>query len=243
MPKISRLLDFVLFLDVDGTLLEFALKPSEVVVPRELLACLMRLRLQLDNALAFVSGRMLASVDNLFYPLMLPGAYSHGGEIRYPDHVIATNFPSSEDMVKVLREAELWCASKGGIYLEKKSNSLALHFRGTPYFAQDVLCFAEYLQSRLGPDFMVLHGHAVVEVKSATINKGTALETLLQYPNWRKKKPIFIGDDVTDEDGFAVVNAVGGISVKVGAGSTCATSSLKNPVAVRNWLNLLTAQA
>lgn len=235
--------DMVLFLDIDGTLLDFAATPSDVIVPAKLIDDLMDLRLVLDDALAFVSGRILEDVDSLFAPLRMPGAFSHGGEFRYPDFRIIRKPASSERVCIAVDKASVWSRQHAGILVENKGDALALHYRNAPTKESLVRQHARELLQLLGGDYHLLEGNAVVEIKPGDRSKGHAICELLKRPQWSDRVPVFVGDDVTDEDGFKVVNAMGGLSIKVGEGDTQATGRLPGPHAVRQWLRSLVSLA
>jgi len=226
-----------LYLDIDGTIVEIAQSPEVVRVPEWLLALLGRLSLKLDGALAFVSGRTLASIDELFAPLKLPAIALHGAEVRSDDeHVI---FAQALALELQRAQPPLLAALEGmrGVRLENKGSVLALHYRGAPERGRDVLKLAELTLCELGPEFGLLVGKCVVEIRPRHLNKGTALSRLMEQPPFRGRIPIFAGDDSSDEDAFAVVNRLGGISVRVGApGPSAATYRLPDPDALRAWL-------
>ena len=226
-----------LYLDIDGTIVEIAQSPEVVRVPEWLLALLGRLSLKLDGALAFVSGRTLASIDELFAPLKLPAIALHGAEVRSDDeHVIFAQALALE-LQRALPPLLAALEGMRGVRLENKGSVLALHYRGAPERGRDVLKLAELTLCELGPEFGLLVGKCVVEIRPRHLNKGTALSRLMEQPPFRGRIPIFAGDDSSDEDAFAVVNRLGGISVRVGApGPSAATYRLPDPDALRAWL-------
>jgi len=226
-----------LYLDIDGTIVEIAQSPEVVRVPEWLLALLGRLSLKLDGALAFVSGRTLASIDELFAPLKLPAIAMHGAEVRSDDeHVIFAQALALE-LQRALPPLLAALEGMRGVRLENKGSVLALHYRGAPERGRDVLKLAELTLCELGPEFGLLVGKCVVEIRPRHLNKGTALSRLMEQPPFRGRIPIFAGDDSSDEDAFAVVNRLGGISVRVGApGPSAATYRLPDPDALRAWL-------
>ena len=91
-------LDFqrtALFLDVDGTLLDIAAAPDRVVVPDGLAATIARLERLLGGALAIVTGRTLADLDRLFFPLRTRAAGVHGAEMRFAPDEVAVEMPGA----------------------------------------------------------------------------------------------------------------------------------------------------
>lgn len=226
-----------LYLDIDGTLVEIAQSPEGVRVPEWLLPLLRRLSLKLDGALAFVSGRTLASIDELFAPLKLPAIAVHGTEIRANDQHEIFAQPLAAQLQRALPPLLAAVERLAGVRLENKGSTVALHYRSAPERGRDVLKLAELTLCELGSEFGLLVGKCVVEIRPRHINKGTALTRLMEQPPFRGRTPIFAGDDNSDEDAFAVVNRVGGISVRVGAPApTAATYRLADPDALRAWL-------
>ena len=227
--------DWALFLDVDGCLLELADAPDEVTVPPPLPALLDRLAQRLDGALALVSGRALASLDTLFAPVRLTAAGLHGLERRSDvAHVPAP--PRSPALEAVHEEARTLAHGFPGALVEDKGVALGLHWRRAPHAADTLRAFAEAALPRL-PGYRLQHGDHVVELRPADGDKGAAIRALLEEPPFRGRVPVFAGDDITDESGFAVVNALHGVSVLVGDRSPSAAHyGLPSPADVRAWL-------
>ena len=117
--------------------------------------------------------------------------------------------------------------------------NIALHFRGAPLLEAELVPLLERLVSELGHDFELQAGKMVLEIKPTGKDKGTAIEEFMQEHPFRGRVPIFIGDDLTDEYGFALVNRLGGHSIKVGAGASVALWRLADAPAVRGWLGRL----
>ncbi len=219
-----------LFLDFDGTLVELAPQPEEIVVPPELITLLQRLQTASDGALAIVSGRPLDQLDFFLAPLRLPAAGVHGTERRTADgRIIEQPVPD----VHHLRERLLPLVhAHSGLQLELKRGALALHYRHAAHLArQCVQAMSEAIRHE--PGFTLLHGKMVVEAKPH-INKGDAVQAFLQEAPFRGRRPVFVGDDVTDEAGFAVVQTerFNGLGIKVGGGPTLARQRLADPGAV-----------
>jgi trehalose 6-phosphate phosphatase len=226
---------WALFLDVDGCLLDLAAAPDAVVMPGPLPGVLTALSQRLDGALALISGRSLDDVERLFVPLQLPIAGLHGLERRNAaGDPPALPTPPTWDVVR--QAASDVIAGHPGTLLEDKGAALALHWRNAPQAASELLAFAEATLPRL-PGYRLQHGNHVVELRPAAGDKGTAIVAMLDEPPFRGRTPVFVGDDVTDEAGFAVVNARDGLSVAVGDREpTCAHYALPDPAAVRAWL-------
>jgi len=214
LPPITPGSDAV-FLDVDGTLLQIARHPDAVRVPADLLAALGRAQVRFGGALALVSGRTIENLDALFAPLRLPCAGVHGLERRGADASIHRD-DAAAALAPLRAPLEDFVARHDGLLLEDKGQSLALHFRNAP----DCAGRAEDLLGRLvagaGSALELKPGKMVLEVTPGHADKGTAIAAFMQEPPFAGRRPVFIGDDVTDEDGFAVVNRLDGVSVRVG---------------------------
>jgi trehalose 6-phosphate phosphatase len=205
-----------LFLDVDGTLLEIAAAPDQVVVEDSLRALLLDVRRALDGAVALVSGRTLASLDQLFEPDRWPAAGLHGIERRDVGGRVQRCGPDGARLDGARRRLAALAARSPGVLLEDKGRSLALHFRQAPQFEQAVRRAVEHAAADLGPDYRVLRGRQVFELKPAIATKADAVRAFLAEPPFAGRRPIYVGDDVTDLDGFAAVERAGGLSVAVG---------------------------
>lgn len=229
--------DWALFLDVDGTLLEIAETPQSVHVSDGLKQLLFTLSVHFDGALALVSGRTLADLDHLFTPLRLCAAGVHGCEHREATGCIGLPHVDPETLEPVRRLLTQFVACHEGLLLEDKGYGLALHYRLAPALAGEVEMLVTSACSALGDTFRVQAGKAVFEIRPAAWSKGVSIRAFMNQPPFRGRLPVFIGDDVTDEDGFAVVNELGGISVKVGAaGATVARHRIANVTRVLEWL-------
>lgn len=226
-----------LFLDVDGTLLEFAAHPDDVLVEPSLPLLLMSLRQRLGGALAPVSGRPLAQIDRL---LGLPpggAAGLHGAEWRGVDGIVARDAHDAGVLSAITREATTQVASLPGVLVEGKPNAIALHYRNVPSAALAVDRLASALAAQAGPAFSLQRGDHVVELKPAGSDKGDAVARLMRDPPFRGRVPWVVGDDHTDEHAFAVARSLGGAGVIVGARRpTVASWALQDPAAVRDWL-------
>ena len=227
-----------IFLDVDGTLLGFKDRPEDVVADDPLRRLLGELHAATGGAVAFVSGRAISDIDRIMQPLVWPAAGVHGAELRFAD---GTRRDIAADALHELRgDAEAFVAARPGLRLEAKGGTtFAIHFRQAPERADEVHGFLDRLVT--SDDVMVQHGKMVAEVKPRSCNKGAAIKALLDTVPFKDRRPVFIGDDLTDEYGFAQVNSSGGISVKVGDGSekSVALQRLEDISAVRTFLELI----
>lgn len=233
-------MDWALFFDVDGCLLEFAEHPDDVRVPAGLQEDIATLHAALDGALAIVSGRAIDSIDELFGALRhIPAAGLHGLERREPDgtRIPPPDAPIALDAVHA--EARHVALGFPGAMAERKGPNLALHWRAAPLAEEPFRAFAA-AALRLLPQYRVQFGDEVLELRpgEGAPDKGGAVARFLQQPPFRGRRPVFLGDDLTDEHAFAVVNAQDGISVLVGARSpSVARWHLADPAAVRAWLH------
>ncbi len=229
-----------LFLDVDGTLLDIAETPESVYVPEDLKTLLRDLAKRLDGALALVSGRSIDDLDRLFAPLRLCASGVHGCERRESDGLMVRPIVDPGVLDAAREDLQRFVDLNPGLILEDKGFGLAVHFRRVPLLSGDVLSVMRRLCLSLGPRFTLQAGKCVLEIRPSGFSKGTSIAAFMQQPPFVGRMPIFMGDDVTDEDGFAVVNEFGGLSIKVGdAPTTFAQQRLGGVRDVRQWLRTL----
>lgn len=241
-PRLDR--QAALFLDVDGTLLEIALRPESVDVPAGLPALLNRLARQRGGALALVSGRRLADIDRLFAPWRGAAAGLHGAERRRADGSPAPNGDNPEDRAAAaaldrLRPRLIDLVGRlPGARVEDKGRTLALHYRAAPEKAAEIGDLAARLVRESGDWLRLIVGKMVVELQPRCHGKDRAIAAFMAEPPFRGRLPVFLGDDTTDEDGFAEINRRGGVSIRVGAPSsvTAASYALPSVVATLDWL-------
>lgn len=225
------------FLDVDGTLLDIADTPSAVRVDMELLELIERLSRISGGALALVSGRSISDLEELLGARRMPLAGQHGLERRDATGRLWIHAapPGAKCTIKEVLAPVL--ARHAGLLLEDKGLTLALHYRQAPQLAAYAHRLMAKVMQKAGGGLELQKGKRVIEIKPAGIDKGTAVAEYLAESPFRGRHPVFIGDDLNDEHGFAEVNRVGGISIKVGPGASCARYRLPHVAAVRNWLN------
>ncbi len=223
-----------LFLDFDGTLADLASRPDAVEIPRELAPLLDRLQDRLRGAFALVTGRAREDIETMLSPWRWPAAFEHGAE-RHSAHAgIAQLEPPG--LLPALHAAHELAARHAGLLVEHKRTSIALHYRLAPELeAECAAALAAAIENE--PALQLLRGKAVVEVKSARVSKGLAIEAFMAEPPFRDRTPVFAGDDVTDEAGFEAVQRMGGAGVKVGGGPTAAHYRCESPAALRAWLS------
>lgn len=227
--------DWALFLDVDGTLLDFADAPGDVHVEPGLIDTLAVLHGRLDGALALVSGRRLMQLDALFAPLQLPAVGLHGLERRDDGHLdIHQRSPALD---AVLTAARALASKYPGALAEDKGTAIALHWRGAPAAEEPLHEFATSALIDL-PGYHLQPGNRVIELRPDGAHKGAAVLSLLAAPPFQGRRPVFIGDDLTDEHGFNAVACHGGFGVLVGRRQpSAARYALHDPAAVRAWLD------
>jgi trehalose 6-phosphate phosphatase len=234
--------DCALFLDIDGTLLELAPTPDGVRVDAGIAALLPALAQRLHGAIALVTGRTLADADRLFRGLALPIAGQHGLERRGADGSLHRH-PLSLSTLEQLRDVlSSFAARHDGLYLEDKGATLALHYRQAPQLASLVhRTLRAHMTAELAAEsgWRLQPGKSVLEIKPDGRDKGTAILEYMTEPPFAGRLPVFVGDDQTDEYGFAAVMAAGGWAVKVGRGRTYAQFRLSDVAAVHAWLAAL----
>ena len=235
-PATFNAADYALFLDIDGTLVEFAAEPGLVEIDSPLLETLQFLQRTLNGALALVSGRGLADIDSLFGSERFPAAGAHGSELRHADG--QRDDPTAVPFPGILRDwAERFVSSSDGLLLEHKTTGLSLHYRGAPERHAEVREFADSVLSELGASHRMIAGKMVYEIAPRHHNKGEAIVQLMTREPFAGRRPIFLGDDITDEDGFSAVIERNGVAILVGQReATAAQFSLQDVTAVRHWL-------
>jgi len=227
--------DWAYFFDVDGTLVDFADTPAAVRVSESLRDLLQELHHCTGGAVALMSGRSIIDIDALFPSVHLPAAGQHGAERRSANGR-ATRHQPTQDLAPVRQRLAQAIIDKPGLLLEDKGLSLALHYRRIPALAGFVHQTMEAVLPDLDGEYCLQHGKSVVELKPAGKDKGRALLEFMAEPPFAGRTPVFVGDDVSDEFGFATVNHLGGHSIKVGGGDTVARWRLDNVNAVEQWL-------
>lgn len=224
-----------LFLDFDGTLVEIAARPDLIAVAPDLPSRLAALATKLAGRLAVVSGRSIAAIDALTGGAAPFVAGLHGLEWRGPDgrHAPA---PTPEALAAVRDAFGAFAAARPGVLLEDKGASLALHYRAVPELAAQAVDAACRAVEGV-PDLVVQRGKAVVEVRPAGADKGTAVAALYREMDAGDRVPVFLGDDLTDEPGFAMAESLGGLGIRIGPQApTAASSSLPDVEAAKAWL-------
>lgn len=228
--------DWCLFLDVDGTLIEFTDSPFDPQAGEDLKRLLRAVSDRLGGALALVSGRSIETLDVLFDPLRLPAAGLHGLELRVASGAIENLGLPGGRLDRARTALRRLVDSHPGTLLEDKDRTIALHFRRVPGIGRVLQGAVEAIVAELGPDYEIQGGDLVLEIKPRGIDKGEAVKAFLREAPFRGRKPVYVGDDLTDLHAFRVVEAHGGIAVAVG-NRIAGTWHLEDPAAVRAWLH------
>jgi len=226
-----------LFLDFDGTLAPIAERPQDVQVPGWVVPTLESLRQRLQGAIAVVSGRSLPSIDAYLHPLSIAAAGGHGAERRSSaGHVERQKFDPPQSIVVCARAL---AAQHSGLVLEIKPTGIAVHYRLRPELESMCRRTLDEALARVmgaGDEWEWMSGKYVYELKLRGVSKGVALRAFLSEAPFAGRLPIFVGDDVTDEDGFQAAQEAGGFGVRVGVGPTQAHYRLADTDAVALWL-------
>src|SRR5215217_9746814 len=241
---VPHLDETAILLDIDGTLLELMPTPREVWVPPGLAKTLNRLLVRTSGALALVSGRSLNDIDLIFAPEQLPAVGGHGAEMRLSidSEAVATHAPPMDKELK--RRLAAIAKLSPGILLEDKGYSLALHYRLAPHAEKAIYAAVSLIRADLpNASIEVMPGKCVCEIKHSGFNKATGVLELMTHEPFKGRRPIFIGDDVTDESVFAIMPDLRGLAFSVGRRAKGVTSHFDEPRDVRKWLAQLVEDA
>jgi len=226
-----------ILLDIDGTLLDLAPTPREVWVPPDLSKTLGRLLLRTSGALALVSGRSLNDIDLIFAPEQFPAVGGHGAEMRIStdSEAVATHAPPMDKELK--RRLAAIAKLSPGILLEDKGYSLALHYRLAPHAERAIYEAVSLIRADLpNAPIEVLPGKCVCEIKHSGFNKASGVRELMSHEPFKGRRPLFVGDDVTDETVFALMPDIGGLAFSVGRRAKGVAGYFDDPGDVRAWL-------
>jgi trehalose 6-phosphate phosphatase len=232
--RASSVANSALFLDFDGTLVEIAPTPDAVMVDPGLPELLSRLRDRLEGALAIVTGRPVAGIDHFLPGLGLDACGMHGLERRVAGRVV---FPDDlADLSPRIARLRARLANHPGLIIEDKRIGVAVHWRTAPEGEQDARAAIDDLARELGSAYKIQDGKAVREIVPARAGKGEGIRALMRSAPYAGRRPIFVGDDKTDEHGFAAVNELDGVTVKIGPGDTLARHRLSSSAELRKLL-------
>src|SRR6266576_2716342 len=229
-----------ILLDIDGTLLDLVPTPREVWVPPGLAKTLNRLLERTSGALALVSGRSLNDIDLIFAPEQFPAIGGHGAEMRLSQdsEAVATHAPPMDKELK--RRLAAIAKLSPGILLEDKGYSLALHYRLAPHAEKAIYAAVSLIRADLpNAPIEVLPGKSVCEIKHSGFNKASGVRELMTHEPFSSRRPVFIGDDVTDESVFAIMPDLNGLAFSVGRRAKGVAGHFDEPRDVRDWLTHL----
>ena len=236
MPPPLRCGD-ALFLDVDGSLFEFSVDPSSTRASPAQRSILQRVSRFLDGAVALVSGRSIAMLDRIFEPLAPVASGLHGLEMRTGIRIDRGAMSDGRQLRSFIDDAQQRFAALPGVLVEDKQDSFALHWRAAPDAADRLTSYARQVVERL-EGYCLQPGNHVIEVRPEGPHKGDAISRFMLEAPFAARVPVFVGDDLTDEPGFEVVNAGGGVSILVGTRpGSVALHALQDPAAVWAWLD------
>ena len=232
-----RLHDCAILLDIDGTLLDLAPTPREVWVPPGLAKTLNGLVEKTSGALAFVSGRSLNDIDLIFAPDQFPAVGGHGAEMRITgdNEAVATHALPMDKELK--RRLAAIAKLSPGILLEDKGYSLALHYRLAPHAEKAIYEAVSLIRADLpNAPIEVLPGKCVCEIKHSGFTKASGVRELMTREPFKGRRPLFIGDDVTDETVFAIMPELNGLAFSVGRRAKGVAGHFDEPNDVREFL-------
>jgi trehalose 6-phosphate phosphatase len=239
-PPPPPALDWCLFSDVDGTLVELTDTPSQTEADAEIKFLLCEVAERLGGAVALVSGRRISTLDELFAPLKLPAAGLHGVERRKADGTVqGASFVDSQ-LDRARAAMKKFVDAHPGMLLEDKDRTIAVHYRMAPQFEQAARESVLEVAKQLGSHYHIQCGKMMFEIKPRGFSKATAIQAFMKESPFNGRRPVFAGDDLTDQDGFGMVEAHGGISIGVGD-RVQGQFYLPDVAAVRAWLKRIAA--
>ncbi len=235
VPPLRR--DVALFLDVDGTLVDFHVDPATIRFDEALRGAIERTWTQLDGALALISGRPIEQLDRCVGWDGCAAAGVHGLERRDTFKIVHRELAPSELRSAYAILADVLAPGRG-VTLEDKGVSFAIHFREVPEREEALRRAALLMLKHLGPKYRLLEGTNVMELLPRSADTGTAVRAFMAEPPFCGRQPVFVGDDVTDLDGFRVAREFGGYGVAVGSRIT-GDYTFPDVLAVRRWLGAI----
>lgn len=230
-----------LFFDFDGTLVPFGGgRDAGPWMATDLPDLLTRAQAKLGGAVAIVTGRGIAEMEALILPARLAVSGTHGAEVRPAPEAERVVDVDGGDLTAMTAEIAAWAADKPGLIVLEKPLSTVIIYHQRPDLEAEILALAERVAAA-HPGFVPEPQRRLVEIKPAGADKGRGIARLMAEPCFAGRRPVFFGDDLPDEAGFAAVNAMGGVSVKVGAGETAATHRIAGPERVIEGLRRFVA--
>jgi trehalose 6-phosphate phosphatase len=238
VPEVGTL---AVFLDMDGTLIDFAPTPGEVLVPPDLVPTLAALLERTCGAMALLSGRSIADLDRLAAPLALPASGLHGGAYRVSPGGSVSITPHEALPAGMRRDLAALVADFPATMLEDKGMSLAVHYRRAPHVAAELgNALRRYVTRGEGTCVEVMAGELVYELKPAGFDKGRSLRDFMRLAPFAGRRPVFVSDHPIDQAGFDAAAGLGGFGISVGRRLPGVAYCLPDPAAVRAWLRLIT---
>ncbi len=225
MINLPPLHELAIFCDFDGTLVPIASTPDAIQVPAELDSIIGRLHHHLDGAFALITGRSLTDLSRYLDIVNLAAAGCHGAEWQMPPDYLRREHEWVAALIAPVTRATAPFTELHRLIVEDKRYSLAIHFRNAPHLETELDAYLDR-NIPLNDRLKIIRGKCVREIKPVGVDKGTAITQLMSSAPFRHRRPLFIGDDTTDEDGFLWVNRNNGISIKVGPGETAALHRL-----------------
>ena len=229
-----------LFLDVDGTIVEFAPTPDSVKVSAGLIDSLASLDERLGGALAFVSGRTIEQLDSLFAPLKLRASGVHGGEMRFEPGGEITTLSNKQLPDAVWNDLQRVIDDFPGAFAENKRFSFAVHYRFANTSAIEIrAALQKFIRERTDVALGLSAAHLVYEIKAPGFDKGAAIERFMTREPFAGRMPIFVADDIVDQPGVDKVTELGGLAYSVGLELSGVAGGFSQPKAVVAWLERL----
>lgn len=224
---------WVLFLDFDGTLVDIAATPQDIVIPQDLRPLLEKLIASFESRVCIVSGRSLSDIKHYLNNLAIDIIAEHGA-VQCLQGYEVTELPLWPPTWNKHLLTLDQCIPN--LVVEKKQTAVALHYRQQPELAPEVMKLAQLLRNHAASDYMIVNSNMTTEIRRSSVDKGTAIKTAMATPRYYGKKPIFIADDVTDFPGFDVVRAMDGFALNVHQ------EFAGRPSEVRRWLAFLVSE-
>ena len=234
----SDLREWALFIDIDGTLIDLAPTPTGIEIPADLPSQLLAVSQRSNGAMALVTGRSIEAVDAMFSPYQFVMAGMHGSEIRDVSGRIRRKQIDKSSLDPARSELGKLAGQWPGLIVEDKNLAIAVHYRQASEAESAVRSKMSAIHSMLGEDWKLQNGKMVVELHPSGSDKGTAISDFMGHQPFKGKKPLVIGDDLTDEAMFHYANGCGGRSVRVGDSLYVSAAEFKVGSAhdVRRWV-------
>jgi trehalose 6-phosphate phosphatase len=237
-PLLPDLRQWAILLDVDGTIVDLAPTPLDIHVPPSLCETLRRLNEKSAGALALVSGRTLHDLDQIFAPLRFAAIGGHGAEMRLAAGAPIRREPVYPIDLAMKRALAAVAQQEPGILIEDKGYSITLHYRLVPERGSFVRAAVAAICAEMNAqDLELLEGACVIEIKHKGYSKGSAVRKLMEHAPFAGRRPIFVGDDTTDQSAFAVMPHFGGLAISVRRRAAGVDFHFETPEQVRDWLD------